>query len=1186
MDLRPRPDQTDEDLVKENEQFLNMSKRKSESDSHADSSSHEFQEMKRQKPVEHVEDFMHNEPTSILTKAKAPDLLLSDVIEKNIGQVLADHKPNPISSKQGFPVAFRRDKSLTATSGKSIFARMQESKMVVEKSDDIATASQPTPQKINASEDQKIHEENLQKLAKMTQEEIISAQQELLSKLNPAAIQLLKARGTSKSKKFSAETKAVEPMEVVSDTSRIKVTDVAMESEELTGIPIEPAEAKKWLHMDVVETEKLRWMTQLPKPKPVAAGQAYAARFNFDGSLLDPNAELPVTQALHHHGEEQERAGYTLEELLLFSRSSIPQQRAIGLTTIANILSLSKHGRLDQCLEEPILPQLLSAGIFAALRFSLDEGVPMVTEAAAQALAALLCSEPDEVCLRQLRGTSYAATLPGLSCPLEEEGPKEKGQEVLQEGELKDHELLQLDVVKGAMRTQLVQRIRYLLTNMKPTPRTVQCLLRVLMRLAMHSREVALEVAGCPDLMASIIKHFLPSSWEPSTQLPTEIESVYGVPQARALSLARVLASQSRAIASDLVHKLSIMRPVLAYLAVEPCETGIPDGSSVVLESLYLWQTLLSHALALSELREFSGVLGKLVSHHCAQTGLEAPRFLVEHAVTSLSLLQTLLTLSPTLHGDKVPRELMVSLGPALLRATARWMSEATGSLSFSQQKLLGAGLNIVCAGYTHALNWKEVDEVVWLSQLETVLRSVLPQFVCSGALSQLTAVLCKHSSLLSDQANSGKKRDPQGLPSLGAVMWGQVVTPTMQATSPLPLLEPLCAFLTCACQLLPHTAPRMLDILQQPGVRGYFQQMATQGCPGAHHWFSRWEERLACCLFNLATHTKDGLESRVFHLAALNLLPALSFKHLTTQLMSSWDEVTSGLLGSLQLTESTKLPTVSSQPSSSNSELLRQAYDNLPALLTCYSALPELPRDWPYLPLVAAASSAEQAKPQVDPQQLQHCLQWLLLLENLRPEVVSQMLSVTGRFCRVSCVFLCGSDIFLDPHIHALAEDVLRRILSSGELNLTENIPGLKTFWELYVALARAFVAESYSDALFCNVVLLPLRQCHDPAYRKHLWGEQAAAIRFLRLEQSQLLVGLKGFLDPPEQDTTLLNCYLRLLISGTARGVLATIAAHHLMCYARNGSDGTLRSHISNSLASAPSHVQSVVINDLNVT
>jgi RNA polymerase II-associated protein 1 len=50
-----------------------------------------------------------------------------------------------------------------------------------------------------------------------------------------------------------------------------------------------------------------------------------------------------VTAALHHHGENPEAAGYTLDELFHLSRATILQQRVIALQTIANIIRQVKH---------------------------------------------------------------------------------------------------------------------------------------------------------------------------------------------------------------------------------------------------------------------------------------------------------------------------------------------------------------------------------------------------------------------------------------------------------------------------------------------------------------------------------------------------------------------------------------------------------------------------------------------------------------------------------------------------------------------------------------------------------------------------------------------------------------------------------------------------------------------------
>jgi len=48
-----------------------------------------------------------------------------------------------------------------------------------------------------------------------------------------------------------------------------------------------------------------------------------------------------------------------------------------------------------------------------------------------------------------------------LNCPPQLDEEKEKGDTPVEEGELRDHELLQLDVIKGALRTDLIPRIRY-----------------------------------------------------------------------------------------------------------------------------------------------------------------------------------------------------------------------------------------------------------------------------------------------------------------------------------------------------------------------------------------------------------------------------------------------------------------------------------------------------------------------------------------------------------------------------------------------------------------------------------------------------------------------------------------------------------------------------------------------------
>ena len=47
---------------------------------------------------------------------------------------------------------------------------------------------------------------------------------------------------------------------------------------------------------------------------------------------------MPAHLGLHHHGDQQSEAGYTLNELHSLARSNFPGQKILALKTLANIL--------------------------------------------------------------------------------------------------------------------------------------------------------------------------------------------------------------------------------------------------------------------------------------------------------------------------------------------------------------------------------------------------------------------------------------------------------------------------------------------------------------------------------------------------------------------------------------------------------------------------------------------------------------------------------------------------------------------------------------------------------------------------------------------------------------------------------------------------------------------------------
>ncbi|KAI1619906.1 RPAP1-like protein [Exophiala viscosa] len=65
-----------------------------------------------------------------------------------------------------------------------------------------------------------------------------------------------------------------------------------------------------------------------------------ALRFGFNGRLIPPkeSLEIDVKEGLHHHGEAPSSAGYTIPELAMLSRSTLPNQRCIAYQILGRVL--------------------------------------------------------------------------------------------------------------------------------------------------------------------------------------------------------------------------------------------------------------------------------------------------------------------------------------------------------------------------------------------------------------------------------------------------------------------------------------------------------------------------------------------------------------------------------------------------------------------------------------------------------------------------------------------------------------------------------------------------------------------------------------------------------------------------------------------------------------------------------
>ena len=238
---------------------------------------------------------------------------------------------------------------------------------------------------IDGTERQRIDEENKQRLAEMSLEEIQEAREELMNGLSPSLIErLLKKaniddeptnlkqrprptqveevdtrKGTSTAKRVTFEeserTSLKDPRVSAPPDQTIDPDAFSLASALPPGDPhppqIDPSSPNflselhdKYFPELPSDPSTLSWMQPLPEKSsydPCAESlPAAALRFDFRGRLLPPrlSSQLPSTLGLHHHSNAPSSAGYTVAELAHLARSTFPAQRCIAMQTLGRLL--------------------------------------------------------------------------------------------------------------------------------------------------------------------------------------------------------------------------------------------------------------------------------------------------------------------------------------------------------------------------------------------------------------------------------------------------------------------------------------------------------------------------------------------------------------------------------------------------------------------------------------------------------------------------------------------------------------------------------------------------------------------------------------------------------------------------------------------------------------------------------
>ncbi|XP_025104484.1 LOW QUALITY PROTEIN: RNA polymerase II-associated protein 1-like [Pomacea canaliculata] len=957
------------------------------------------------------------------------------------------------------------------------------------------------------TEARSIHEENMSKLAKMSEEEILEEQKKLLQMLDPSLVEFLR----SKSRK-TVETKGEVESQTKSLPPRGKPKPPKQEpskSEDLADMTsIERRQS--WIHMDKVEYDKLEWMKDLPPPSADNAQTGLQARFDFSGRVVPADADLPVTMALHHHGDEPERAGYTLEELFQLARSSNVQQRTLALTTLGHIIQQEKAGTLIEYIQRPILPSILDGGVVFLIRMACDDSVPAVVVAAVFSLSALLCNPADEVA----SSGSYSA------------------------GYLADFD-----------------------------------------QSSSHSTRMAYEISRNTKLMNLITKEFLPTTWKPHDS-EMAVSDPWGLPLPAAMRLMGSLCQAGRHIASSLVANHSLQEVLLRYLAVRAQDLHLSEkeAESLQRETFVTWRILLSYGLGSDiYLDLYTSLVNELRAVTSTLSNLDVYQ-LQDREVNLVSVFEIILPLAAIppvkpCFNQEDGREMEVistpvnwshveGVMPMIKVCTCKWLQHLADKYTLQKPCLQfpTACLNFMATYFAKYAAQATVNPLDQLQHIEEICSKSLFSFLKSFGFQTMLVSSVSTPILHLHQVKSAKKK----LPTSGVIISHKDVISYLKKFSSASPNHLYANHFTKFENMMQYFLIKLSSL-----TPGHCQPLLHQLALDLTGRLQGGEEFIAHDLFSTVLFNADFIpegkdeELTAASLAGMKISDAQVLKSATQEEVNTNNaQLLKESLSNLPEIRSQYFKTFAGMETSVASSRCR--YQQLPhetrSLLTPPAGESIMPRDWAFMPLVhlynhdsSKGSGTQTRLPSSFVTMTTCALQWIFILESLRNRALSDV-SITLKISRIMCVFLVGNDLFLERSVYPFLASLFRVYATPhllDKMNFEEDIPGISSFYDLYMVFLDQFEAVSFGDIVFGAYVMLPMQQKQSLMLRRAVWQERPHLLRTLRVPVQEMLIDISRYLTPDETDPQLVQLYTHALLSKsvlpTRTPALFLVAVHH---------------------------------------
>ena len=990
------------------------------------------------------------------------------------------------------------------------------------------------------SEIDQIHQENMDRLARMTKDEILQEQEKIRTSLDPNLLDFLKNR---KRKQNTTHTQEME----------IDPVQTLERDGEIQGL-IGEAKRQKWKHFDVLEAEKLEWT----QTKNNVSKEARKPRFDFSGSLITSDDVISTDTGLFHHGEDSGHPGYTLEELMHLSESTFQSQKMLSLQTLACIAKNAQNDNsVHQKLEANLLKVMVDIGIPMLFRVAMDNSTLPILCIGILGIRNLLVNDIDVEFLHQVQYSSLGLSLPMLNSTLE---PVREN-----ESEDSDIEVMQQDLVQGLIQTSILARIRYLLQTVKPPATSVICCLEIIIHFARYAKSIAIQVANDEKLINAILVNFLPFD------LTLEKENgSYGQPCVEAIDLFCCLIQASKTCSTILLGKHRLIEKLIqfALLDLNAFKDKQKEIAQFIISSLNSLRSLACYGLGLEYFQSgYDRYISKLQGCYGRYTELSQDEFncltLLIHYVTEVSLALAF------------SREHRIELLNPIIEIVQGICDKATLAMqigvSSSQQRILSAIYNLFSTLVSKPVVNKFNSPVDIMSSFETIttvqytklcqskaMRHIFTSFLqLSSGLEKCSATSCVKSLLRNKSVES------------------EYITTT-------DLIYSLIRFNNSASKQLVHL--KIKSFLNLSGlyqlVVNYFQNLVAQNntlkaspafflleipiiykilvsCQSELDTNPRERQLIHNVLFCLIVWLHPGQECYLKDILQTFIFSPKFYQPNDSTALTN-DELKSIKFTYNSLLQFLNVNEVSIDYSNNRYNRSRVDLDSL-ALPSFHSPL--FPIDWITMPIFVLYNK-EESKPNIpggfhtNVRFLTDCLKFYNYVEfNGTPSL--SCIQPSSRVARILLAFLLG-DMFLTDEINTELSKTLELYSNQdfiSNLDFSGSIQGVTDFVELYAELCSHFTSVSFGDPTYALFLLLPLISNPSTHIKLIIWKNNMDIFRLFPIPISSISLPIKRLLHPHETDIHVLASMIQALIQEKIRltwsPVFYLMAVHHIRAF-----------------------------------